>query len=139
MNRNSTRLAQKLLCLLKRPPKSKKYRAERPPFFVWGRLGDMLGGRRSLGRFVALWSEDQLTNPRAALKGGRSGVRGKYKRLLSKKKNYFWLYTFVETISRELFESIGPPFRELSAINFYTFWDQREKAKTVLPLQSEPS
>ena len=43
------------------------------------------------------------------------------------------------TLSGQVFESIGPPFRELLAIIFYTLWDQRGKVKTVLSLQSEPS
>ena len=34
MNRNSTRPAQKLLCLQNRLPESEKYRTERPPFCV---------------------------------------------------------------------------------------------------------
>ena len=46
---------------------------------------------------------------------------------------------FLFTLSGQVFESIGPPFRELLAINFDTLWDQRGKVKTVLSLQSEPS
>ncbi len=44
-----------------------------------------------------------------------------------------------ETLSGEVFESIGPPFRELLATILETFWKQREQVKIVLSLQSEPS
>ena len=48
-------------------------------------------------------------------------------------------YNFFETVSGEVFESIGPPFGELLATILDTFGGQREKVKTALSSQSEPS
>ncbi len=49
------------------------------------------------------------------------------------------LIVFFETLSGEVFESIGPPFRELWATILETSWEQRGKVETVLSRESEPS
>ncbi len=54
-------------------------------------------------------------------------------------KNQSFFEHFFEILSREVFESIGPPFWELLATIFDTFWDQWGKVNTALSLQSEPS
>ena len=46
---------------------------------------------------------------------------------------------FVEILSGEVFESIGPPFEELLATILETFGDQRGKVKTGRSSRREPS
>ncbi len=54
-------------------------------------------------------------------------------------KNRTCFEHFFGSLSGEVFESLGPLFRELWATILETFWYQRGKVKTVLSLQSEPS
>ena len=46
-------------------------------------------------------------------------------------------YVF-KTLSKQLFQSLGPPFWEVLGLIFGTFWDAGEYVKNVLGLEREP-
>ena len=43
-----------------------------------------------------------------------------------------------KTLSKQLFQSLGPPFWEVLGLIFGTFWDAGEYVKNVLGLEREP-